>query len=398
VSINIEKNYSERIIFILLVALCPLGQVSIDFYSTSLPTIAKSFNISANTVNLITTAYLFAYGIGQITHGTMCDILGRKKLLIMMLPLYIIATLAPPFCSSIYSIALARFVQGFSIAAVSVSVKAIAADIFKGVRLTKIISALTIIWGLSPILAPFFGSLIQTYLGWKWCFYVLGIMALILYVGMMFLMPETLKNKKTFQLNYLLSRYQLILSNPIFWVYMLQVNLAIVGLLTFITQTPELIQNVYKLSSIENGGLFILVSFLYVLGTQLSVFEKSKQIIYVLPLVILVISVLLFVNYWVTLPTFVFVVFSGIIMFVCGNLMPRNLSKCIQLFPENSGLVSGLIGFITLITPGVLYSIVSVLNLGAFYKFSVVMLITSLTSFVGAYLLKHAAIIHVEKR
>jgi hypothetical protein len=57
---------------------------------------------------------------------------------------------------------------------------------------------------------------------------------------------------------------------------MLQVNLAIVGLLTFITQTPELIQNVYRFTSIENGALFILVSFFYVLGAQLSFFEKGK--------------------------------------------------------------------------------------------------------------------------
>jgi MFS family permease len=166
-------NNKETIIFILLVVLCPLGQVSIDFYSTSLPSIAKSFHIDNNTVGIITTAYLFAYGIGQVIHGILCDILGRKKLLSFMLPLYILATLAPPFCTSIYTIAIARFVQGISIAAVSVSVKAIAADTFKGTKLTKIISLLTVIWGLSPILAPFIGSLIQTFLGWKWCFYIL---------------------------------------------------------------------------------------------------------------------------------------------------------------------------------------------------------------------------------
>jgi DHA1 family bicyclomycin/chloramphenicol resistance-like MFS transporter len=383
-------NNKETIIFILLVVLCPLGQVSIDFYSTSLPSIAKSFHIDNNTVGIITTAYLFAYGIGQVIHGILCDILGRKKLLSFMLPLYILATLAPPFCTSIYTIAIARFVQGISIAAVSVSVKAIAADTFKGTKLTKIISLLTVIWGLSPILAPFIGSLIQTFLGWKWCFYILSSISLVFYLCLIFFMPETLLNKKTFKLNYVTTQYGLVLKNSAFWIYMLQVNLAIVGLLTFITQTPELIQNVYRFTSIENGALFILVSFFYVLGAQLSFFEKGKYKTYAMSLIVFLISLLLFLNYWIIIPSIIFIFFSLVIMFICGNLLPRNLAKCIQLFPENSGLVSGLVGFITLITPGALFSITSFMELKAFYRFSVVMLITSAISFVGAYLLKHA--------
>ena len=98
-------------------------------------------------------------------------------------------------------------------------------------------------------------------------------------------------------------------------------------------------------------------------------------------------------NYWVAIPKSVFVVFSTIIMFICGNLMPRNIAKAIQLFPKNSGLVSGFLGCITLITPGILFSLMSILHVPSFYKFSFIMFIVSLITIVGTFLLKDTSVL-----
>ncbi len=109
----------------------------------------------------------------------------------------------------------------------------------------------------------------------------------------------------------------------------------------------------------------------------MSVLEKNKYMTYVMPLVVMLAGLMLFLNYWIVLPAAIFVFLFAVIMFVCGNLLPKNLSRGIKLFLENSGLVSGLVGFITLIIPGILFSITNFLNLDVFYKFSAIMLITS---------------------
>lgn len=370
---------AQRVIFILVMIMSPLGQMSIDFYSTSLPIMAVKLGVSSVALDCVTVSFLIAYGFGQIVHGTLCDIIGRKRLLMIMLPFYIVTTLIVPFCPSVFLIALMRLVQGFAIAAVSVTVKSIATDVFQGKLLIKAVSVITIIWGLSPIVAPLIGSVIQTYWGWHWCFYTLGGATLILYGYVVFLLPETLKHHNSFHPRSILHKYKKIGMSKMFWIYMAQINLAIVGLLSFILQTPELIQNVYHLTSIQNGFLCLFISLMYLLGTQLSGRLIAPKLLFILPLIIFVLSILLCVSSIVLSDNKIeFILCSSIIMFVCGGLFPVSLSKSLLIFPSDTGTVSGCVGFITLTSTGVFFSFISLLNISVSQKFPIIMLACSL--------------------
>lgn len=373
----------QNIVFILVIIMSPLGQMSIDFYSTSLPVIAEKLKVSSAALECVTVSFLIAYGLGQIIHGTLCDIIGRKRLLIIMLPFYVVTTLIVPFCPSVFLIALMRLIQGFSIAAVSVTVKSIATDVFQGKQLIKAVSIITIIWGLSPIAAPLIGSVIQTYLGWHWCFYALGGATLVLYGCILFFLPETLQHHNLFQFKSILNKYKKIATNKVFWIYMVQINLAIVGLLSFILQTPELIQHVYYFTSIQNGFLCLFVSLMYLLGTQFSRKLTAPKLLFILPAIIFIISIVLAISNIILFDNkIVFILCSAIIMFICGSVFPVNLSKSLLISPADSGTVSGCVGFITLTSTGVFFYLISILNISIAQKFPIIMLVCSLLTLI----------------
>ncbi|MCC2625194.1 MAG: multidrug resistance transporter, Bcr family [Burkholderiales bacterium] len=358
--------------------MAPLGQISIDFYSTSLPIIAQYFKVSYNSIGVITTSFLIAYGVGQLLHGLFCDIVGRKRLLVITLPFYIVATLYIPFCKTIFLIAAMRLIQGFSIAAVSVTVKSIASDLFKAEKLVKAVSLITIVWGLSPILAPLLGGVIQSFLGWKWCFYTLGVMSLIIYITVLLFLPETIEVRNTLVPKNIINKYLLLFKHNAFIIHLTYINLAILGLLTFILQTPYLIQGVYHFTPIGNGLLFLCVSFIYLFGTQLSSKLSNLKSAYSIPIIILIIAMIAYIsNMFLINNKFLFLSFTTIIMFICGAMLPFNLSKCLQLFPSDSGLVSGFIGLVTLVTPGILFSLLSALSIGVTQRFPFTMLFSS---------------------
>ncbi len=342
-----RKFSSNKIVLIILLLLTPIGQISIDIYTISLPAIAKSLSTSNELVRATITAFLFSYGIGQLIYGVLSDAYGRKKILAYALPVYIISTLFIPLMPSIYCIILLRFVQGLSISAVSVITKSIAVDVYKGgAQLTKVVSYMTMVWGASPILAPLIGGYIHSYLGWKFNFYILGVTTFFIYLCMMFLLKETFARSPPFLWKQTFQRYYDVLKNPLFWECILIIALSCINLIGFTVLSPYVLQNYYYLTPLQNSYVSFLVVVFFIVGNKLCYLGKHVwSIMSCIALVSLTIYLKLYLN---QLNLSEFLTFSIIIMFFVGILFPFSMAKCLQLFPNNSGVVSALIGFISL--------------------------------------------------
>lgn len=371
----------------MLLFLAPIGQISIDFYSTSLPSIANDLHVSNEYTQMIITGYLISYGFGQILYGTLIDVFGRKNILLITLPIYIISTLLVPFFANINMIIFMRFIQGLSISATSVAVKSIATDLYKGQQLIKVISMMALLWGISPILAPLAGGYIQMFFGWKACFYFLGITTLLIYINVLYFIKETKQNSIKLNIQEITKNYIVIFKSIYFWKQIIIINASIICLLTFITQTPYLLQNYYKLTPVENGYIALIASIMFLIGTQCSkkilnvqqnnIFAVNLQLISLFILS----SILIISSYRNTDTITVFLLNSGIMMMISGILFPISLSNCLQFFNKQAGTVSGLIGFITLLTPAFVFLMIALLNINPFIIFPIVMFFLSIFTF-----------------
>src|SRR5699024_3545126 len=85
--------------------------------------------------------------------------------------------------------------QGFTGAAGIVIARAAARDLYSGKELTKFMALLAVVMGAAPILSPVFGGIILKWISWQAVFYVLGIIGVLLFLSVLFLLPETLEEE-----------------------------------------------------------------------------------------------------------------------------------------------------------------------------------------------------------
>ena len=95
-----------------LAMLSAFAPMSIDMYLPAFPTIRAEFGSSASEVQLSLSAFMLAFGFGQIVYGPLGDYFGRRPVLIAGVVLYIIVSLLCLFAHSAPQLIVLRFVQG----------------------------------------------------------------------------------------------------------------------------------------------------------------------------------------------------------------------------------------------------------------------------------------------
>jgi MFS family permease len=88
----------------------------------AIPDIIREFNISYNTSSWILTAYLIAGAVMTPIGGKLSDIYGRKKMVLIIIVIYIIGISLGGFSSNIAFLIVLRVIQGIGIAMFPIAV------------------------------------------------------------------------------------------------------------------------------------------------------------------------------------------------------------------------------------------------------------------------------------
>lgn len=181
---------------ILLGALSAFGPLSMDMYLPSLPALTSDLQTTASYGQLSITACLIGLAAGQMLIGPFSDNHGRRIPLLSGLIGFVLTSFLCAQVSSIILLIVLRFLQGLAGSAGLVISRAIARDLYSGSKLTKFFSMLMAINGIFPILAPILGGLILRVTSWRGVFFVLTGIGIILFLGTLVSLPETLPVKK----------------------------------------------------------------------------------------------------------------------------------------------------------------------------------------------------------
>lgn len=176
---------------LILGLLTAIGPFAIDMYLPALPSIGASLNAGSDAVLMSLTAFFITFAFGQLIFGPISDLIGRRKPLYFGVILFIIASIGCALADSVETLIAFRFLQGLGGAAGIVIPRAIVRDLHSGVEEAKLLGLLMLVFSVSPLLAPLFGSLIIEALGWRTVFwFVTGIAVIAGILGLM-LVPET---------------------------------------------------------------------------------------------------------------------------------------------------------------------------------------------------------------
>ncbi|MBA2649052.1 MAG: MFS transporter [Legionella sp.] len=151
----------------LLITLVILPRLSIDFYLPSLPYIGDELQANDTSLQMTLTIFMFGYALSMLIAGPLSDILGRKRVLMYGLIIYLVATLACAVSTSIISLIIARFFQALGGCCGTVIARVMVKDAYCREKQIKILSHLSAAMAICPLLIPILGGTSQAFFGWR---------------------------------------------------------------------------------------------------------------------------------------------------------------------------------------------------------------------------------------
>jgi EmrB/QacA subfamily drug resistance transporter len=159
--------------------------------ATALPTIGRQFQDVAN-LSWIITAYLLASTAVAPVFGTLCDIYGRKAMIITALSLFIAGSILCAVAPSMPVLILARGLQGLGGGGIMPVVQTVISDVVSPRERGQYQAYFSAVWLVAGLLGPVVGGFFADHLHWSMIFWInlpLAIAALALLLPKMGRLP-----------------------------------------------------------------------------------------------------------------------------------------------------------------------------------------------------------------
>jgi MFS family permease len=332
-----------------LVLLVFLGSLGIDIHLSSLPFIMSEFHASGYEIQQSISLFLLGLGCSVFCYGPLSDKYGRKPIVLAGCLIAIPANALVLMCHQLHYFLFLRVLQGIGSGVTLGLGRVILSDLVQGEAYVISSSYLTMITGLSPIIAPLIGSYIQTYLGWRVNFLLLSLLFVIIFIIFLFSTETNPYKKPLLSLSNVLQNYLNLLASPLLLSFCLLAGIGLGTEVLYIATNPFVLQNTFHLSPIIYGWVSGAVGISLILGrfmlpTLMKYFGLMRTIL--LGLIILGnCGVLLGFFLWfkfLTIPTFLFstagIFFSYSFIVLCSS------SCAMNLFPDKRGAVGALYG------------------------------------------------------
>jgi MFS family permease len=147
----------------------------------AIPDIITEFNISYNTASWILTAYLIAGAVMTPIAGKLSDIYGRKKMVLIIMIIYIIGISLGGLSSNITILIISRVIQGIGISMFPISF-GIVRDQFPPEKLAIGVGTFSAMFAAGSVVGLAIGGSIIQYFGWRNTFFSIIPIAILLWV------------------------------------------------------------------------------------------------------------------------------------------------------------------------------------------------------------------------
>ncbi|WP_316767058.1 multidrug effflux MFS transporter [Pedobacter frigiditerrae] len=338
-------------IILILGSLAALGPFSIDMYLPGFKAIAKDLNTDVPKVSLSLSSFFIGISAGQLLYGPLLDKYGRKKPLYFGLILYILSSLCCLFVTSIDQLIILRFIQAIGSCAAAVASIAMVRDLFTVEESPKVFASLLLVIALSPMLAPTAGGYLITALGWQSVFVFLSLVAVLLLITTIWLLPESYKPDPTYSLKPkpILTNFFVVLKEPSFYTYALVSAITFSGLFAYVSSSPVVFMDLYKVSETGYGWIFAILSVFFIGFSQVNSFIlkwfSSKNIVFwalILQCLVSILFLIAALNNLLNL--YVTIVFIALFLGCLGFINPNASALSLAPFTKNAGSASALMG------------------------------------------------------
>ena len=245
---------------ILLAVLGMLGPFSIDTYIPAFSGIARSIGATPVEMQQTLSAYLFGFAFMNLFHGALSDSFGRRPVVLWGLAVFTLASLGCALSETIGQLVLFRALQGLSTGAGIVVSRAVIRDMFPPAEAQKVMSQVTIYFGVAPAIAPIVGGFLFVHAGWHSIFWFLVAVGVILFTANYKLLPETLhiSQRQPFEVRHLMRGYRSLCSDPRFLLLAFASGVPFNGMFLYVLAAPAFLGDHLALAPTQFFWFFLL--------------------------------------------------------------------------------------------------------------------------------------------
>ncbi|WP_431101996.1 multidrug effflux MFS transporter [Roseateles noduli] len=225
---------------ILLAALATVGPFSIDTYIPAFAGIAQALDATPIEMQQTLSGYLLGFAVMNLFHGALSDSFGRRPVVLWGMAVFALSSMGCALAGSIGQLVFWRTVQGLSAGAGVVVSRAIIRDMFPPSEAQRVMSQVTIFFGLAPAIAPMIGGFLYVHADWHAIFWFLVFVGALLFAITWRLMPETLHrdHRQPFHVGSLLRGYRSLVGSRRFLLLALASGIPFNGMFLYVLAAP----------------------------------------------------------------------------------------------------------------------------------------------------------------
>jgi DHA1 family bicyclomycin/chloramphenicol resistance-like MFS transporter len=332
---------------VLLACLGMLGPFSIDTYLPAFTGIAKAIGATPVEMQQTLSAYLFGFAVMNLFHGALSDSFGRRPVVLWGLVVFTFASVGCAMSQSIGQLVFFRAVQGMSAGAGIVISRAVIRDMFPPADAQRVMSQVTIYFGVAPAIAPMVGGFLFVHADWHSIFWFLTAVGVVLWIANYKLLPETLhlSQRQSFNARNLMRGYLEMGGSARFMMLALASGIPFNGMFLYVLSAPVFLGDHLHLAP----GQFFWFFLITIAGIMGGAFFSGRLAGRIKPqhqirhgfLIMLIVSIvnlalnLLFTPeaWWALIPL-------GIYAFGWALMVPVVTLMVLDLIPERRGMAS----------------------------------------------------------
>jgi DHA1 family bicyclomycin/chloramphenicol resistance-like MFS transporter len=245
---------------VLLACLGMLGPFSIDAYLPAFSGIATSLGATPLQMQQTLSAYLLGFAVMNLFHGALSDSFGRRPVVLVGVAAFTIASAGCALADDIATLVFWRAVQGMSAGAGIVVSRAVIRDMFPPADAQRVMSQVTIYFGVAPAIAPVIGGWLFVHADWHAIFWFLTAVGAVLWLANWRLLPETLhaEHKQLFNVAHLMRGYWQLGASARFLTLALASGVPFNGMFLYVLSAPVFLGEHLSLGPTEFFWFFLL--------------------------------------------------------------------------------------------------------------------------------------------
>ncbi len=258
-STAIAPKISLRSLAWLLGGLAMFGPFSIDTMFPAFPQMGAQLGADKVAMQQTLSIYLLAYAAMSIVHGPLSDAIGRRKVIIGGLVVFTLASVGCALSTDLPTLLAFRVLQGLSAGVGLIVGRAVIRDVLHGDDAQRLMSQVSMIFGVAPAIAPVIGGWILGWSRWPAIFWFMAVFSLLLLVATITSLPETHPKEARLSLvpKRMLRDYVGIFLNPRFQRLAAAGTFNFSALFLYIASAPAFVVDLLKLNERQFGWFFI---------------------------------------------------------------------------------------------------------------------------------------------